>query len=740
MTKMLESRHGWARGATAATRVRGLAPLARSCAFALVFWAAVVLGRMTVMDGTSLSMVWPAAGVAAVWFLAQRDARTSWFDWGALALITFTVNHATGAPPVLAGCFVAANVLQVAVFKATFSRWCPLLWGGGGTAPLNQVRQLWRLLGAAAAATAAGSLFGPTAAGLVTGHWSLVVFVVWMTRNTASIMLIGLVGLRVGAALHRRRAGGPAEAGPPASRGELAAVVAASAVAYTLTFGMAHGLPLAFLLIVITVWVGTRFGITFAAVHDLLVGTVAVLLTLQGLGPFAEVGSDPIRALVVQAFILVTAVTGLSLALLRDERDALVRTVAQQAREAADQARMLTTVMESMHEGVLVVDPTGAVVLRNAAATELLGGVASDTGQVREAGYYGLTTLDGDPLAPETMAHARAMRGEHVAGERIRVCNDGLPQGRVLEVTAAPLPLHQRTDGEPETTSATTAATDGPGAKTSGAVVVYHDATASQDRENEMAQFAAVVAHDLRGPLGGLRGWLELATDTVAEDCEDTTPPETVTGVGASQQHALLALLGRAERSAAQLDQLITDLLDHAVMRRATLRTEPLDLATVVRQVLDSHEGPAGDQKSLQATTDIPAHLPSALADPVLLHQMLTNLVGNAVKYVRPGERPHVVVSAFAHDGLLHVTVADRGIGVPAGQHQRIFNDLHRAHTGYTGSGLGLGLCRRIIQRHGGTIAAADNPGGGTRITFTLPTVPTQRQNSPAAPLPTRSR
>lgn len=738
MTEMLKRRRGWARGAAAVGRVRGFAPLARSSVFALVFWAAVVLGRATVMDGTSLSMVWPAAGVAVVWFLAQRDARTGWFDWSALAVITFTVNHATGAPAVLAGCFVAANVVQVAVFKATFSRWCPLLWGGGGVGSFNQVRQLWRLLGAAAVATAAGSLFGPTAVGLLTGHWSLLLFVVWMTRNTASIMLIALVGLRVGAALHRRRAGRPAEVGPRPSRGELTAVVAASAVAYTATFGMAHGLPLAFLLIVITVWVGTRFGITFAAVHDLLVGTIAVLLTLEGLGPFAEVPSDSARALVMQAFILVTAVTGLSLALLRDERDALVSTVARQAREAADQARMLTTVMDSMHEGVLVLDASGAVVLRNAAATELLGGVRSDTGQVRGADYYGLTTLDGDPLAPETMAHARAMCGEHVAGERIRVCNDGVPQGRVLEVTAAPLPLHRRADSEPATTSAADAEAGGADLGSSGAVVVYHDATASQDRENELAQFAAVVAHDLRGPLGGLRGWLELATDTVAEDCADTTPPETVAGGGAGRQHALLALLRRAERSAAQLDQLITDLLDHAVMRRATLRAEPLDLASVVAQVLDAHQGPAGDQASLQTMTDIPAHLPSVLADPVLLHQMLANLVGNAVKYVRPAERPQVAVSARTEDGLLHVTVADRGIGIPAGQHQRIFEDLHRAHTGYTGSGLGLGLCRRIIQRHGGTITAADNPGGGTRITFTLPTVPTQRQNFPA--LPARSR
>lgn len=72
---------------------------------------------------------------------------------------------------------------------------------------------------------------------------------------------------------------------------------------------------------------------------------------------------------------------------------------------------------------------------------------------------------------------------------------------------------------------------------------------------------------------------------------------------------------------------------------------------------------------------------------------------------------------------MVRVCVADNGIGIPEGQHDAIFANFHRAHlgSGYLGTGLGLAICQRIVERHGGTIAASDNPGGGSRFVFTLP-------------------
>jgi signal transduction histidine kinase len=123
-------------------------------------------------------------------------------------------------------------------------------------------------------------------------------------------------------------------------------------------------------------------------------------------------------------------------------------------------------------------------------------------------------------------------------------------------------------------------------------------------------------------------------------------------------------------------------------------------------------------------------------ADAVGLRQLLDNLVGNAIKYTAPGVIPRVTVSSTRRGGMVEISVADNGIGIPAGQHEAIFNNFHRAHrnAGYSGNGLGLAICQRIVARHGGVITAQDNPGGGSRFTFTLPATrtPVERNQRPA--------
>src|SRR4051812_49469668 len=106
-----------------------------------------------------------------------------------------------------------------------------------------------------------------------------------------------------------------------------------------------------------------------------------------------------------------------------------------------------------------------------------------------------------------------------------------------------------------------------------------------------------------------------------------------------------------------------------------------------------------------------------------MFRQLFDNLIGNALKYTgaqRPAE-----VHVGAEDGAagVRVVVADRGIGIPADQRDRVFTSFHRAHAdrGYTGTGLGLAICARVVDRHGGAITAAANPGGGTRMLVDLP-------------------
>jgi signal transduction histidine kinase len=131
------------------------------------------------------------------------------------------------------------------------------------------------------------------------------------------------------------------------------------------------------------------------------------------------------------------------------------------------------------------------------------------------------------------------------------------------------------------------------------------------------------------------------------------------------------------------------------------------------------------DQPAPVITVD-PA-LPDVLAEPVLLRQVVDNLVGNAVKYVAPGVRPEIDVRGQVVDGadppMVLIEVVDNGIGIPMGQHDRVFDTFHRAHqNGYRGSGLGLSIVKRIVERHGGTATAHDNAdGGGTTMRVSFP-------------------
>jgi len=363
-----------------------------SAAFALVFVVAVLLGRRTVMDGTSLSLVWPAAGVAAAWFAVQRDHGTRLLDTALLALVTWTLNVATGTGPLLALFFVAANLVQAEVFVRLLRRWSPGLWGSGGGDALTGTRTLARVLAAAVVATSAGALVGPTAAALDTGRWSWLVVAVWLVRNSVSILLITVMVLRVGHALAvRSRASGGDRPDAHVRRlpflvpsgwqaVELAAAVVGSVAAYAAVFWFAHGLPLAFVPLSLTVWVALRFDTTLVSIHDVLVSALAVVLTLAGGGPFALIPTDATRALVVQVYVGLLAVIGLMLAVSRDEREVLVlrlRRSETTARELLDQARLraefVDTVLATVDVGVAVCDAEGRLTLLNDTARTWAG-------------------------------------------------------------------------------------------------------------------------------------------------------------------------------------------------------------------------------------------------------------------------------------------------------------------------------------------------------------------------------
>ncbi|WP_449066309.1 sensor histidine kinase [Planomonospora algeriensis] len=477
----------------------------------------------------------------------------------------------------------------------------------------------------------------------------------------------------------------------------------ASATAYVVAFGLSHGLPLAFPLLVVTVWAGLRFSTTFVVMHDMLVGATAILFTLYGHGPFATIGSPPVRAFVAQAFVAMVAVVGLALALGRDERDGLLRQLAAAEESASEQAGLLATIVDAMHDGLVVIDSGGRFLMRNRAAANLLDdlgppGVPLPGTAGVDVGHFGLFHPDGTPMDEAELPYRQALTGQEIRAVDLLVRNRAMPEGRMFSVSATCLPT-------------------GVGAEDEAAVVVvFHDVTAERRDRDELAAFAGVVAHDLRNPLSAVDGWIDVLDETV----------EAVPG-GAPDM--AVESIARIRHACARMRNLINDLLTHSTARAVALSPVPVDLGETVREVIATRSGDdaaAGRDNRPEPRFQV-GDLPRVEADPVLLRQLLDNLIGNATKYVVPGAVPEITVTAEpAEDGWVRVEVADRGIGIPPGQHEAVFENFHRAHhaAGYTGSGLGLAICKRIVERHGGTIGVRDNPGGGTRFHFTLPAAP----------------
>ncbi|WP_449065957.1 ATP-binding protein, partial [Planomonospora algeriensis] len=381
--------------------------------------------------------------------------------------------------------------------------------------------------------------------------------------------------------------------------------------------------------------------------------------------------------------------------------------------DARRQAGLLAAVLDSVSDGVGVVDGQGRFLLNNPAAKEILGVPPTGGGPETWQDHYGLFLPDGSaPFPAEDLPMAQALAGRHVEQVPMMIRNRARPEGMVISVSAQPLD---------------------PSGGRSGAVTVFRDITASREHEAELTAFAGVVAHDLRRPLTAMRGFVELVRDEL-DELAGERPGEAAGAAGpagtrepAAQEVIAECVhhLDQALAGIARMAGLIDDLLAYATARDATLHLRKVDLDGLVREVAAEHLTAAEADPGRPAPRIGVGPLPAVHADPSLVRQLVDNLVGNAVKYVRPGQGAEVEVRALpAPPGQARIEVADRGIGIPPGQHQAIFAGFHRAAGGYTGTGLGLAICERIVERHGGAITAEDNPGGGARFRFTLPAAP----------------
>jgi signal transduction histidine kinase/CHASE1-domain containing sensor protein len=361
--------------------------------------------------------------------------------------------------------------------------------------------------------------------------------------------------------------------------------------------------------------------------------------------------------------------------------------------ELADHQAYLTQILDAIDVSVLACDTTGTIVQANRVAHQNLmtgGEPITIAHAITRAGIRG---RDGAALAVDDIPLMRALAGQHVDGAELTV---PLPGGarRILLVDARPL--------------------HGTGGHIVGAVASSYEVTAQREREADLQAFAGVVAHDLNAPLAAIAGFVEILNEDLAEGIDRMSLEGTLSRVGSAVQ---------------RMRRLIEDLLSYATARDRHLNREPVDLNLLVAEVITERTAhlritPGARADQIPDITAGP--LPIVDVDKAMTRQLLDNLIGNAIKYTPIGEPAHILVSAHPDtDGWAQVEIADRGIGIPVTDQPHVFTSFHRAaaHTSYSGTGLGLAICHRVINRHGGTITASDNPGGGTRIRFTMPTV-----------------
>ncbi len=211
------------------------------------------------------------------------------------------------------------------------------------------------------------------------------------------------------------------------------------------------------------------------------------------------------------------------------------------------------------------------------------------------------------------------------------------------------------------------------------------------------------VSHDLRTPLAAIAG----SASTLASMGDKLTRAQTT------------EMLETIQEEAQRMERLVANLLDMTRIDagRAQLRREWVPLEEIVGAVTHRIDGRASGH---HLHVELPPSLPLISVDPVLFEQVLANLIENALKYTPRGTT--VSVTAVNETGFVAIDVADQGAGIPRGDELRVFDKFYRGqHTGTRGAGLGLAICKAIVEAHGGTIRASNRAEGGALFRTQLP-------------------
>jgi two-component system CheB/CheR fusion protein len=219
-----------------------------------------------------------------------------------------------------------------------------------------------------------------------------------------------------------------------------------------------------------------------------------------------------------------------------------------------------------------------------------------------------------------------------------------------------------------------------------------------QETISELQAFSYTVSHDLRAPLRAMQSYAQV----LLEDCS------------AELSEPARNYLTRIEHAGSRLDRLIQDVLTYSRISRSEVKLVPLDLDRLLHDVLQQY--PMLQPPAAEIVVQGP--LPRVLAEESSATQCFSNLLGNAVKFVPRDRQPRIVIRAEMVDARVRVWIEDNGIGIARGDHERIFSMFERVDSAgrYEGTGIGLAIVRKAIERMGGQVGLESEPGHGSRF------------------------
>lgn len=256
-----------------------------------------------------------------------------------------------------------------------------------------------------------------------------------------------------------------------------------------------------------------------------------------------------------------------------------------------------------------------------------------------------------------------------------------------------------------------------------GCVTSLHDVTAEREISQMKNEFVSTVSHELRTPLTSIKGYVDLILDGEAGEINEI------------QQEFLTIVKQNSDRLVA----LINDLLDISRIEsgRIHLKIQPLDMAELVDGTVETFRAVA-ETAGIGIAVELPGDLSLAAGDRDRVSQVLMNLLSNAIKYSPGGGT--VTVRARARDGQVVLSVTDEGIGITSEDQEHLFDKFYRVDSSLTreigGSGLGLSICKTIIELLGGQIWVKSTPGEGSTFSFSLPVAPPRLVRTPDVEAP----